>query len=182
MEVHTNNLNLDINLNELLGQWIDLDETRVDGAIKSPEFRDQAHITLAHWPVWIGAADATGNGTKSTNDGAEGIDWAQHLALTFSEGGNHEGELTHRPIPAMGGSILAFALKRLRIRWLQVLATRRLNTNCAADLIVAVIAVAIKANWSFAILHGAGGGRHVQVVCFCAGYYEARAESAQYMK
>ena len=72
--LRTNNLNLNINLNELFRQWIDLDKTRVDGTVEPPELRDQAHVTLADWPVWIGAADAAWDSTKSSDDGTKSID------------------------------------------------------------------------------------------------------------
>ena len=72
----------------------------------------------------------------------------------------------------MGGGILAFTLQRLRIRWLQILATRWLNADGAADLVVAVGATAVRGDWSFAVLHSASGGRHGCVLCF-GTWYEA---------
>jgi len=82
---------------------------------------------------------------------------------------NVEMKLTHRSIPAMSGGILAFTLQCLRICWLEVLATRRLNTNCAADLIVAELAIAISGHRCLAVLHGAGGGggSHGALCCLC---------------
>lgn len=58
----------------------------------------------------------------------------------------------------MGGGIFAFTLQRLRICWLQVLPARWLDTDCAADLIVAKLAITVGRDWSFAVLHGAGDG------------------------
>ena len=51
----TNNLDLDIDLDQLLGQRVDLHETRVHCAIEAAEFGDQPDITLADWLVGVGA-------------------------------------------------------------------------------------------------------------------------------
>lgn len=59
---HTNDLDLDVNLDESLGKRVDLDETGVDGAVESSELRDQANVSLRHRFVWIGAEDATRDG------------------------------------------------------------------------------------------------------------------------
>jgi len=75
-EQHTNNLNLDIDLDELLRQRIDLDETRIDSSIKSSKFRDQAHVALADRAVRVGAANATGNSTEASDDRTKRIDCA----------------------------------------------------------------------------------------------------------
>lgn len=56
---HTNDLDLDVDLDESLGKRVDLDETGVDGAVESSELRDQADVTLRHWFVWVWADDAT---------------------------------------------------------------------------------------------------------------------------
>jgi hypothetical protein len=57
VEVLTNNLNLDIDLNETFTERIDLNKTWVDCTIESPEFGDQANITLRNRFVWVGTAD-----------------------------------------------------------------------------------------------------------------------------
>lgn len=71
---HTNNLNLDIDLNELLRKRIDLDKTRVDSAVESSKLRDQADIALTDRAVRVGTADAAGHGTKASDDRAKSID------------------------------------------------------------------------------------------------------------
>ena len=54
-------MNLDIDLDQLLAERVDLDQTRVDGACETAEFRDQADITLRDGAVWVGAEDAAGD-------------------------------------------------------------------------------------------------------------------------
>ena len=43
---HLDNLDLDVDLNEALGQWVDLDESWVDGAGESSELGDQTDVSL----------------------------------------------------------------------------------------------------------------------------------------
>ena len=43
---HLDDLNLDIDLDELLGEGVDLDETGVDGAVEATEFGDEADVAL----------------------------------------------------------------------------------------------------------------------------------------
>ena len=49
----TDNLNLDIDLDQALGQWVDLDETWVHGTRESTEFGDETDITLRDWLVSV---------------------------------------------------------------------------------------------------------------------------------
>ena len=69
-----NDLDLDIDLNEALGERIDLDETRVDGTRKATEFGDETNVTLRDRLVGIGADDAAGNGSAETNALTEIVD------------------------------------------------------------------------------------------------------------
>jgi hypothetical protein len=43
---HTNNLNLDINLDKLLAERIDLDQTRIDRSVEATKLGDQTDIAL----------------------------------------------------------------------------------------------------------------------------------------
>lgn len=63
----TDNLNLDIDLNEAFAERVDLDETWVDRTIETTELGDQADVTLRNRLVWIGTADATREGAHGSN-------------------------------------------------------------------------------------------------------------------
>lgn len=65
------------------------------------------HVSLRHRLVRVGAADAT----RHRSHGAE----------AGPQGGNHG------PVPTMRLRVLRIGLDDLRVRWLQVLATRRLD-------------------------------------------------------
>lgn len=71
---HTNNLNLDINLDNALAERVDLNETGVDGLVELAELGDKTNITLVNLLVGVGAADAAGDGAEISHDGTEGID------------------------------------------------------------------------------------------------------------
>lgn len=73
---HLDNLDLDIDLDESFGQWVDLDQTRVDSSRKATELGDQTHVTLRHRLVGVGADNAAGDGTQETNAASQGIDCA----------------------------------------------------------------------------------------------------------
>lgn len=105
----TNNLDLDIDLSERLRQRVDLDKTRIDGASETTELGDKTNITLLDRLVRVGAADAARNGSESTDSRAERVD--------------------HAAIPAGVGGIFGIRLDDLRIRWLQIFATRRLDVD-----------------------------------------------------
>jgi len=109
LRVLTDNLNLDINLGERFGERVDLDETRVDGARKATELGDETNITLVDGLVGVRAAETAGNSTESTNGRTESVD--------------------HAAIPAGARCILSVGLDDLGVRWLQVLATWRLNID-----------------------------------------------------
>lgn len=86
----TNDLDLDIHLDQLLRQWVDLHETRVHCAIEAAEFGDQPDVTLADWLVGVGAKDAEGDGAAETDAGTEGVDCEELQQLVqASEGVGH---------------------------------------------------------------------------------------------
>ena len=64
---HTNNLNLDIDLDELFGQRIDLDKTWVDCAVEATKFGHETDVSLADWLVWVGADDTAGDGSYASD-------------------------------------------------------------------------------------------------------------------
>lgn len=55
----TNDLDLDVHLDQLFGEGVDLYETGVDGAVEAAEFGDETDVSLADWFVGVRAADAT---------------------------------------------------------------------------------------------------------------------------
>ncbi len=77
-EQHTDNLDFDIDLDELLGERVNLDETRIDSTVESAKLCDQADVALADGAVRIGAADAAGNGTEASDDRTQCVDCAVH--------------------------------------------------------------------------------------------------------
>lgn len=74
MDQRTNDLDLDIDLDELFGQRVDLDETGVDGAIEATEFGDETDIPLTDWLVRVGAHDAARDSTTETDACPERVD------------------------------------------------------------------------------------------------------------
>jgi hypothetical protein len=66
-ESHTNDLNLDVNLDKAFAQRVDLDQSRVDGSIEATKLGDQADITLRHRLVWIWADDTARYRSAGTN-------------------------------------------------------------------------------------------------------------------
>ena len=79
---HTNNLNLDIHLDQFLGQRVNLDETRVDRAVEATEFGDQTDVSLTDWLVRIGAYDTAWDGSTETNTRTQIIDY--HISALVS--------------------------------------------------------------------------------------------------
>ncbi len=71
----TNNLDLDVHLDEALAEGVDLDQSGVDGAVEAAEFRDQTDVTLRDVLVGVRADDAAGDCTEGANAGPEGVDW-----------------------------------------------------------------------------------------------------------
>lgn len=51
------NLNLDIDLDEALGERVDLDETWVNGAVETTELGDETNVALRDRLVWVRAAN-----------------------------------------------------------------------------------------------------------------------------
>lgn len=68
------NLNLDIDLDESLGERVDLDETWVDGTVETAELCDETDVALGDRLVGVGAADAAGDGAEGADAGAETVD------------------------------------------------------------------------------------------------------------
>ena len=73
--LHTNNLDLDINLNEALAQRIDLDKTRVDSTIETTELGDQTDITLRDMLIRIRADNAARDGSQVTYAVTKSVDY-----------------------------------------------------------------------------------------------------------
>lgn len=71
---HLGRLDLDVDLHQSLAERVDLDQTRVDSAVKLAELGDETDITLLDALVRVGAADAARDGTHGTNAGTEGVD------------------------------------------------------------------------------------------------------------
>lgn len=66
-DLRTNNLDFDVNLDKAFAERIDLDETRVDCAIKPTKLGDQTDITLRNRLVWIGADNAARDRSHGTD-------------------------------------------------------------------------------------------------------------------
>jgi hypothetical protein len=66
-DVHTNDLNLDVDLNETFAEGVDLDETGINSAIESTEFGDQTDVTLRDRFVGVGTANAAGECSHGSN-------------------------------------------------------------------------------------------------------------------
>ena len=71
---HLDDLDLDVHLDQFLGQRVDLHETRVDGAVEAAEFGDESHVALAHGLVGVGADDAAGDSAAESNPASERVD------------------------------------------------------------------------------------------------------------
>jgi hypothetical protein len=74
MDLRTDNLDFDVNLDETFTERIDLDETRVDCAIKPTELGDQTDITLRHRLIWIWADDTARDRSQSTDAVSKCVD------------------------------------------------------------------------------------------------------------
>ena len=66
-DIFTNNLNLDIDLEETFTERVDLDETGIDRAVESPELGDQTDVTLRDGFVGVRTADAEGKGAQCSD-------------------------------------------------------------------------------------------------------------------
>ena len=74
-DVLTNDLNLDIDLNESFAEGVDLDKSRIDSTIESSKLGDQSNVSLGDWLVWVGAEDTTWDSAHSSNARTESIDY-----------------------------------------------------------------------------------------------------------
>jgi hypothetical protein len=72
-------LDLDIDLDELLGEGVDVDETRIHGAREATELCYQANIALRHGLVGVRAAETAWDCAKGANDTAKGVDLGRVL-------------------------------------------------------------------------------------------------------
>lgn len=88
------NLNLDIDLDEFLGQRVDLDQAGIDGASEAAEFGDQTDVSLGDGFVRVGADDTAGDGSEETNAGAERVDCIE-MSIGRSLGFKRWGLRTH---------------------------------------------------------------------------------------
>ena len=71
----TNNLNLDVYLDQLFRERIDLDKTGVDRAVETTKLCDETDVSLTDWLIWVWTDDTAGNGTAGTDDRSEVIDF-----------------------------------------------------------------------------------------------------------
>jgi len=67
-------LDLDIDLDQLLGERVDLDKTGVDSTVETTELCDETDIPLGDGLVGVGADDATGDGAAESDACTERID------------------------------------------------------------------------------------------------------------
>lgn len=67
-------LNLDIDLDQALGERVDLDQAGIDGLVEFAELGDQADIALVHVLVRVGTKDAAWNGAQGSNASAKAVD------------------------------------------------------------------------------------------------------------
>lgn len=73
--MHTDNLNLDVHLDELLRKRVDLDQTWIDGAVEATEFGDETDVPLVDGLVRVRADDTAWDGTTETKTAPEVIDY-----------------------------------------------------------------------------------------------------------
>ena len=59
---HLDDLDLDVDLHQLLGERVDVDQTGVDGTREAAELGDETDVSLRHGLVGIRADDAAWNG------------------------------------------------------------------------------------------------------------------------
>ena len=67
-------LDLDVDLDEALGEGVDFHETGIDGAVETSKFGDKADVALGDGLVRVGAADAAWDGAEGADAGAETVD------------------------------------------------------------------------------------------------------------
>ena len=106
---HLDDLDLDIDLEQALGQRIDLDQTWIDGACESAELGNQTDVTLRNWSVRV---------------------WTNDAARDCAEGSKAVAQsVNHGTVPAMLRGIFGVRLDDLRIRWLKVFTSGWLNLD-----------------------------------------------------
>jgi hypothetical protein len=66
-------LDLDVDLEEVFGQRVDLDEARVDGLVEAAELGDEADVALADALEGVREADAQRDGATGANELADGV-------------------------------------------------------------------------------------------------------------
>ena len=67
-------LDLDIDLDEALGERVDLDETWVDSTCEAAEFGDQPDVTLRDRLVGVGADEAARDSSAETDAATQVVD------------------------------------------------------------------------------------------------------------
>lgn len=78
---YLDNLDLDVDLDKLLGQGVNIDETWVDSAGESTKLGDESNVSLADGLVGVGAHDAAWDGSQSTDAATECVDLELVLML-----------------------------------------------------------------------------------------------------
>lgn len=73
---HLDDLDLDVDLDQALGERVDFDEAWVHGAPEAAELRDQAHLALRDGLVGVRADDAAWDRAHGSDAAAEGVDHA----------------------------------------------------------------------------------------------------------
>ena len=76
-------LDLDINLDEALRERVDLNQSRIHGAVEAPEFGDKADVSLRDGLVWIRAEDAARDCTTKSKQGAEVVYCDDGMSIVF---------------------------------------------------------------------------------------------------
>jgi len=71
---HLDDLDLDVDLDKLLRQWVDVDKTWIDGASKTTKLGNEANVALRHGLVWVGTNNAAWNGSSCSNTTTKGVD------------------------------------------------------------------------------------------------------------
>ena len=105
----TNDLDLDIDLDQAFGQRVDLDKTRVHSPCESSELGDEADVTLLDGLVGVRADDAARDGAEGSHDGSERVH--------------------HSSVPAVVVLVGIVRLDDARIAGLQVLPPRGLDLD-----------------------------------------------------
>ena len=123
---HTNDLDPDIDGDKVLGERIDLDQTRIDCAIESSEFGHETNISLVDWLVRVRADDAARDSPKKTDGAPESVD-CESISVSAREVEVLVARLTHCAVPAVAISIVC--CERLSVLGLQVLTLGRLNVD-----------------------------------------------------